>query len=337
MMKAWLSRCAVVGLLVTSSGLFAQDGATPQSAVVDLAPLSVGVKSPPLWLFSRGSKRVVILGTQLPLPESGVVITASIEDYIGESGAVLTGPGLRTGDGVGLVRGLTLVSGMRRAQRNDGGRTLDQVLSPETYAAWQVLKGKYIGRDSGVERMRPMYAAYELYTAALKQNGLTDTPMLGSVIAKASREAGLRRVDARFGLPNENLRKTLRNFEVAEADDVRCLESTLANLDAYIANSPAAAEAWAVGDMRRYRAAELSYTPIETCWARLTNEAISRAGGVEDPYARVNAAWLSEVQQALASHDVVFSTLPARDLIEGTGLAASLRNEGFEVSELFAE
>lgn len=337
MMNRWLCAGAFAAVLSPFLEATAQDAALPAPAVVDLAPLSVGVKSPPLWLFSRGGKQLVILGTQLPVPESAVIITRSIEDYVGQAGAVLTGPGLRTGDGVGFMRGLTLVSGMRKAQRNAVGRALEEVLPAETYADWQSHKSRYIGRDSGVERMRPMYAAYELYTAALKQNGLTDTPVLGGIIEKASRAAGLRRIDARYSLPNDNLRQTLRSFEVPESEDLACLQNTLSHIDAYISSSPAAAEAWAAGDMRRYRVAEMSYTPIETCWARLTNEAISRSGGVSDPYERMSSTWLAAVFEALEAHEVVFSTLPTRDLVQGTGLAAELREAGFTASELFSE
>jgi len=303
----------------------------------DLPPVSVGVKSPPLWRFSKGQKQLIVLGTQLPLPESGVLDTGSIREYIAKSDVVLTGPGLRTGDGVGLFRGLTLASSMRNARKNDGGHSLKEVVPSDTYEKWQQLKAKYLGRDAGVEKQRPMYAAYELYSAALKQSGLTDSPILGQVISQASKDAGLKRVDARYSLPNDNLRRTLKEFDVPRSSDVGCLQKTLEGLEGYIEHSPAAAEAWAVGDVRRYRDAEKRYQPIDGCWARLTNEAIARSGGVDNPYAMVDAAWLSAVHQALSQHNVVFTTLPARTLIDNSGLAEKLQSEGFTVSELFSE
>lgn len=303
----------------------------------DLAAVQVNVKSPPIWLFSKGDKKIIILGTQLPLPVSGVVITDSIHNYIENSDAVLTGPGLRPGDDVGLFRGLTLVSSMRKAQRNKDNKTLAQVVPADAYRRWEILKAKYIGRDSGVERFRPMYAAYELYAASLKRNGLTDTPMLGPVIAKATNAAGMQRVDARYSLPSDNLRRKIKEFDVAEADDVGCFVHTLNVLEAYLEYSPAAAEAWAVGDMARYRSAEKQYVPIDGCWERLTNEAIGRSSGIADPYAKVDSTWHAAVMAALAAHNVVFTTLPARDLVKGTGLAAKLRQDGFAVSALFSE
>jgi hypothetical protein len=296
------------------------------------------VKSPPLWLFTKGSKQIIVLGTQLPLPESGVVVTEPIKTYIAQSQAVLTGPGLKSGDSVGFLQGLTLVGSMRKAQRNDDGRTLSEVVPADVYSRWMILKSKYLGRDSGVEELRPMYAAYQLYTAALKQRQLTELPkQLGSVIGKATDAAGMERVDARYSLPVENLRKTVKAFNVPHADDERCLEQTLRTLEAYLEYSPAAADAWSVGDMERYRAAEGQYTPIEACWARLTNEAIGRSVGVAKPYDLVDSTWYSAVSKYLLSYDRVFTTLPARDLLNGTGLAGRLRADGFTVTELFAE
>lgn len=321
----------------TAAPARAGDQVAVPAATVDLAPVQVGVKSPPMWLFSKDGKRLIVLGTQLPLPESGVLVTGSVRDYIRQSEVVLTGPGLRTGDGVGMLKGLTLVSSMRNAQKNPGGRTLSEVVPAQTYDKWVVLKARYIGKDAGVEKQRPMYAAYALYSAALKQHGLTDVPSLGAVIAKATRDSGLERLDARYSLPNDNLRRTLKEFDVAADADAQCLDRTLDVLQAYLEFAPVAAEAWAAGDIQRYRDAEQRYVPIEGCWARLTNEAMARSSGVDDPYANVDATWLAAVRNALRNNATVFSTLPARDLINATGLAKALRDDGFAVTPLFTD
>jgi hypothetical protein len=339
-MKFVIRLVCVATLLFTSAegGAWAQAvSAKVPAQIVDLPRVAVGVKSPPMWLFSKGGKKLVVLGTQLPLPKSGVLVTESIRDYIGKSDAVLTGPGLNAGDSVGFLQGLTLIASMRKAQRNADGRSLSEVVPPDVYSRWKVLKAKYMGNNRGVEELRPMYAAYELYEAALKHHALTDTATLGGIIAKATKDAGLKRVDARYALPVENLRKTVKAFEVPAVEDLQCFTSTIDGLEAYLEYSPIAADAWSVGDVERYRLVESQYRPIPACWAQLTNEAIGRSVGVPAPYAIVDAVWLSAVHSALASHDVVFTTMPARDLIQGTGLAARLRADGFAVTELFAK
>lgn len=337
-MKATMQRAlkiAATALILCSTSVFATERELPLPT--DLAPIQVGVKSPPLWLFSKGNKRIIVLGTQRPLPKSGVLITKSIQEYIASSDAVLTGPGLRSGDGVGFFQGLTLASSMRKAKHNEGGQTLEQLVSPDVYRSWKALKGKYLGQDSGVEKLRPMYAAYELYKAALKSNNLTDDSMLGPLIADATADAGLERVDARYSLPNKGLRQTLKSFDVPMADDVGCFERTLATLEAYLEYSPSAAEAWAVGDMARFRLADAQYAPVDKCWERLTNVAMARSAGVADPYAQVDSTWLNEIQKALHAHDVVFTTLPVRDLARGNGFAARLTGQGFTQTALFTE
>ena len=330
-------------LLLLTPHVSASRQATPAVEAVedglikDLPPVTVPtVKSPPLWLFTKGDKQIIVLGTQIPLPESGVVVTAPIKAYVTQSQAVLTGPGLKAGDGVGWLRGLGMVRAMRKARQNDGGRTLSEVVPADVYERWRSLKDMYLGKDSSVEKLRPMYAAYELYIAALEQHQMTENSNLGSVIADAASAAGMDRVDARYSLPVRNFRKTVKAFDVPDAEDIHCLDQTLRTLEAYFEYSPAAADAWSVGDMERYRAAEAQYVPIEACWARLTNEAIGRNVGVAKPYDQVGPAWYAEMNRNLAFHDRVFTTLPARDLLEGTGLANQLRVDGYQMTELFA-
>ncbi len=133
----------------------------------------------------------------------------------------------------------------------------------------------------------------------------------------------------------QGLRRTLAAFEVPLGDDVRCLDHTLRALQTYLDASPAAAEAWSVGDLPRDRDAERRCVPIEACWARLTNEAIGRAAGVPTPYARVDDTWHA-VERSLRAHDRVFSTLPARDLVSMTGLAGRPVADDDAMSELVA-
>lgn len=331
-------RPTIVLLISSLAGLshaYALGPEASRPSAKELAPVQVGVKSPPLWLFSKGDKKLIVLGTQLPLPDSGILVKDAIRDHIRRSDVVMTGPGLRAGDGVGLVRGLTMISSMQRAQKNTSGRRLADVLPHQSYERWLALKATYIGRDDGVERKRPMYAAYSLYTAALKRNGMTDIPSTGAVIAKETRDAGLQRLDARYRLPTDGLRKAVKQFDVPLDSDVACMEKTLDSLEANLLFSPAAAEAWSVGDMQRYRDIERRYVPIDSCWARLTNEAMARSSGVADPYGMVESTWLETLHRAFETNNTVFSTLPARDLVDATGLARKLQEDGYSLTALF--
>lgn len=325
---------AFVFLLVSS--VAAPQTGVPPGSVTDLPTISVAAsKSPPMWLFSKGGKKLVVLGTQVPLPRDGIVVKSEIDAYVRRSQAVLTGPGLRTGEDVGLFAGMMMLGSMRKAMRNPGDRTLSEVVPPDEYRRWLSLKAKYLGNDRGVEKLRPMYAAFKLYGAALKHSDLTETSKVGPIIVQSAEAIGLQREDARYNLPSHDLKATLKAFDVEPARDLACFTSTLEQLESYMQFAPAAADAWAVGDMVRYKLAEDGYVPLDGCWARLTNASIARSAGVSDPYKAVDATWLAAVRRALAQHDVVFSTLPARDLVYQSGLAAALRAEGYEMTPLF--
>ncbi|MBB1061168.1 TraB/GumN family protein [Marilutibacter spongiae] len=339
--KAWFACClaAMVFPGVTNPRARSEDALAAPSSSAAAPPLLDAVtvtpsQSPPLWLFTRGARRIIVLGTQAPLPRDAVLVSDTIQRYIAESDIALTAPGILAGDSGGIMQGITLWSAIRKARRNPDGRTLDQVLPSQSYAHWQSLKQKYIGNDSGVEKLRPMYAAFELYRAAMAQHGLSDEPVVGKLLADALEATGRKRVDARYAIPVGNRRLAAKAFEVNPARDVECLEQTLEHLEAYLEFSPGAADAWAAGDLERYRNAEALYTPIHQCWAELTNEAIATATGVPAPYQMRDTAWLKALDDALSRYDTVFTTLPARDILMHQGMAARLEALGYAIKEL---
>ncbi|GAB3346256.1 hypothetical protein GCM10027359_30460 [Marilutibacter aestuarii] len=318
----------------TPEGALAKpSSSTAEPRLLDVVTVTPS-KSPPLWLFTRGTKRIIVLGTQTPLPQDAVLVSGTIQQYMARSDIALTAPGILAGDSGGIFQGLTLWSAIRKAKRNPDSQTLEQVLDGQTYARWQVLKHKYIGSDRGIEKLRPMYAAFELYGAAMQQHGLTDEPIVGKLLADALEATGRKRVDARYAIPVGNRRLAAKAFEVNPARDVECLKQTLAHLEAYMEFSPNAADAWAAGDLERYRSAEALYSPIHQCWAELTNEAIATAAGVPDPYRMSDTAWLKALDDALSRHDTVFTTLAARDILMHQGMAARLEALGYAIREL---
>ena len=136
---------------------------------------------PSIWKFSRGNKVVWVLGTFQPLPKNTTFNPTQIEKRISESEIVLGPQGLVVGDNIGIFKGLTLWPSIRRNKFNADGKSLKDVLPPATYARWIQLKLKYLGNDRGVERLRPMYAASELFEAALEKTNLETANLVSPV------------------------------------------------------------------------------------------------------------------------------------------------------------
>ena len=113
----------------------------------------------------------------------------AVEDRIAASQAVLAPPSVSAH--VGFFRPLTLVPSLLRARHDPGGRTLEQTLPHDLYIRWLALRVKYLG-SGGDEKMRPMFAALDVYGHAIDAAGLTlDSNVWGRVseIARAKHVA----------------------------------------------------------------------------------------------------------------------------------------------------
>lgn len=336
-----MRRLAVCGALLVSTSVCAQQARpaapAPGAAAHTLERVEVGVKSPPMWRMTKGDRTIVVLGTQYPLPETMPFYPKAIERELSQSQVALWPPGVRANDGVSVFRGMMLWNSLRNAKQNPDGQTLKQVLPPDTYAKWQAAKVRYLRGNDKVESLRPMYAAYELYEAALKSVGVRKDDPVWDVIQTTTKASKIPLVDTRFSIPVKASKSTARAFDVPAKDDLACLESTLDRLDGFVAAMSDAANAWSIGNMPEYRAAIMRYTPLQTCWARMTNEALADMSGISDPYGRTEATWLATLRSTLASRQRVFAMLPARDMVNHTGVVRTLLADGWTLTPIFKE
>lgn len=332
-MKRWIVAAALSLLPFTGraeADVVATVPPTP-SRTSTLTSVVVRPAGPAIWKFQRGQKTIWVLGTYLPLPKDILFDTGDIERHVAQSQAVLGSHGLVTGDNIGIFRGLTLWPSIRRNKFNSDNETLREVVPPDTYARWLQAKAKYIGDDKGVESLRPMYAAFELFEAAMKKSNLSAASRVGRVIDRAATRNDVPFIDAKLRLAISNPKNTVKGFDVNRVDDVRCLEQTLHRLDDVVHAAQELGEAWATGDVDRFSAMASERNVMDFCWARLTNEAIGRQQGISDVYRQVDVRWLEALNLALREHDTVFTTLHLRDLIEVKGPLTALQREGFQL------
>ncbi|MEO5962595.1 MAG: TraB/GumN family protein, partial [Thermomonas sp.] len=104
---------------------------------------------PGLWLVRKGGHDLWILGTLNPLPAGMQWQSKQVEDVIANAQEVIRPPMVSFDVKAGFFKKLTLLPSMLGARKNPDGRTLEQVVSPQSYARWKVLKARYIGKDGG--------------------------------------------------------------------------------------------------------------------------------------------------------------------------------------------
>ena len=242
-----LTMLAMVLGSILAMPLHAQQAA-PQAAVAD-PPVSTqavpgdGIRTeatvvvtgeqpgPGLWLVRKGGHDLWILGTLNPLPAGMRWQSKQVEQVIANAQEVIRAPRVSFDVKVGFFRGLTLLPSMLGARKNPDGKTLQQVVSPESYARWKALKARYIGNDGGVEKWRPLFAAQELYKEAMKKSGLDNAKSVWPVIDKAIETHHPNVTVVKEEIVVKDPKPLLKEFSKTTLDDIACFENTMTRIE----------------------------------------------------------------------------------------------------------
>ena len=307
-------------------------GAAPDRDIVDLDAMVVSgaQPGPGMWKVRRGDHVLHILGTVSPLPKRMDWSSGDVEAVIAGSQVVIGAPSIAVDADVGFFRGMALVPAMLRARNNPGKRPLREVVSPELYARWEVLKARYMGRDRGVEKRRPLLAAQALYEAALDRSGLRMGGVVGPVVRRARKAGDVPLVETTVRLTVEDPKAVLREFAESDLADRECFAGTMDRIETDLHNMRARANAWAVGDIDGLRA--LPYeNHYASCQEALTGSALARRLGIADLPRRAGEAWLENVDAALAEHPSSFAMLPMHQLLGADGMLEKLAARGYAI------
>lgn len=333
-------RHAVAALLLAylsvAGGVRAQAPAAGEDVaaapVVDLETLVVSgdQPGPGLWQVRHGDNTLWVLGTVAPLPRRMRWMSARVEGLVAQSQELIEPPSFTVDADVGLLRGLTMVPALLRVRRNPEGRTLAEVLPPDTHARWEPLKDRYLGRGDGVERWRPIFAAQALYEAAIRRSGMTLDDSVGPVLARAARRHRVRRTPTQVELRVDEPRQALREFAAADLDDGECFERTLQRIETDLEGMRERANAWALGDVAYLQRARYD-DQYRACIRAVTSHALGRRLGMDELNARAIEAWLQAAEAALAANASTVSSLPMSLLLGERGMLERLRARGYEV------
>lgn len=320
----------VLGLAWAGAG--ASEGAAPAPVIRDEAPIVVtgAVPGPGMWKVSRDGHVMHVLGIVSPLPKGMEWMPHQVRKVLAQSGEVVFSPSYVVGADVGFFGKLSLLPSLIGVRRNPDGKLLREVVPAGAYARWQVLKQRYIGRDGGVEKMRPIFAAGELYRAAIGQHGLTGKRIVYPVIEAAIKEHGIKRTGPVVEAKVKNPKAAVKEFRAESLEDLACFDKMLANVETDVGRMVERANAWAVGDVDTLRRLPLG-DQYKACEEAVMQAQVAQKNGLGNADAAMREAWLSAAEAAIAGNAVSFSLLPMSELLKPDGYLAALQARGYEV------
>lgn len=298
--------------------------------VLDTVVVSGVQPGPGLWKVSRDGRVLWVLGTLSPLPKRMQWNSTDVEQRVAAAGVLLLPPTVRIEARGAALGGIFLLPSLMKARNNPGKEKLQEVLPPADHARWQVLKARYLGRDRGVEKRRPILAARDLRDKAFERNDLSRRDVVGRVLRRAARKNQVPIEQPSLVLVVEDARAAVKEFANSPVDDLACFRRTLDQVENDLGTLATRANAWALGEIAMLR--ELPYTDnAQACTDALLQTGLAQRSGFSELPARIEAAWLAAAEKALATHPESFAVLPMVRVVGASGYLVALEQRGYAV------
>ncbi len=318
-------------LLCISAWAAADEPPAPSDAVsMDTIVVAGAQPGPGLWKVSKGDHVLWVLGTLSPLPEKMQWRADEVAERIAQSQVVLRAPGIALKADVGFFGQLALLPSLVGVRNNPDDRKLDEVVPAELYARWKPLKERYLGRGGKVEKWRPMFAAEELYKAAIRKNGMTvGAGAINDKIEEIAKRAKIKPTPVAVVIGIDKPRDAIKEFKKSSLDDLDCFAKTLDRIETDLGTMKQRANAWATGDLDALRA--LPYTDQYTACV----QAIQRTGALReagDLDKRIEQAWLDAATKMLDANASSVALLPMGRVIGKDSYLAKMQALGYAVT-----
>jgi hypothetical protein len=262
-----------------------------------------------------------------------------------------------------IVGLLTLApSAYKAVTKNPDNKTLKDVLPPEVYERWRVLKTAYAPHDDDLERSRPSFAMEKLeemigvslgqqpvgkpgeQNVSAQPRPLPPGPALRPLVDKAAKKHKVK-IRTSPGVEHKveikNARGMLKVFGAFSLVDVKCVTQKLEYLERKIEymkqkaagtaqeKAPARVPDCSEGNLleEKLRSGEVP----DTAGILKTIDNMGRQVKLSNE--RLDAEWIAAAEVALAKNKSTFAMLPASRLKNPTGQLAKLRELGYEVEE----
>jgi len=324
-------------LLASSARLAAASPQEATAGVTEMDAITVlGERpGPRMWRLTHGENTLWILGTLTPLPEQMTWRSREAEQVIAAADEVLAPGSARADVGVGdTFKMVFLAPAALKAVKNPEGRKLQDVLPTDLYGRWTILRQTYFGRDTKLERYRPMFASQDLYWKATESAGLTRSNRVWGAIEAIAKAHEVRITETSISYPlnldKAKIRDGVSNLAQSAVDDIPCFRTTLDRLDSDIAIMKSRALAWANGDLsvlRRMQTEQL----VPAC--KGIADASLNFQERPDVTERLAATWVGAAQKALETNRTTFAALPLSEVLDPSGYLSRLQSLGYVLHE----
>jgi hypothetical protein len=223
-------------------------------------------------------------------------------------------------------------------RKNPDGARLKDLVPAETYARWLVLRDKYIFENNtddesqDIERWRPIFAALELYSQAIKRNGMANTSPVWKTVEDEAKRNKVKVTSAVFEAPLGDARGAIRDLNKSRLEDIDCFTKTIDRIEAELGVMRKRANAWARGDIEALRGLPWQ-DQRAACSDAIQNASFLQRLGLTNVSAKIESAWLEQVEKSLATNAVTVAVLSLSDALSKTGYLAKLRAKGYTIVE----
>jgi hypothetical protein len=324
-----LRKTCIALCLLLSAPAWAQTEAPPAAVGTPETVLVVGQRpGPGMWKVSKGDHVLWVFATYSPLPVKMQWRSQQVEAIISQSQLYLSPPTL--GASVGVWGGLKMLPHVVGMRKNPGGAMLRDVVPPEVYARWRVLKEKYgVGDDA--ESERPVFAAETLYRAGLKHAGLATSDEVSKTIAALLAKNNVKTMNSHVQLDLPNPGKTLKEFKQGSMDDAACFKTTIERLEVDIDVMRQRANAWAKGDLDAIRKLNFADREAACQSAMASNPALRDGMELVGAEKRVRKLWLEAAEHTLATNTTSFAMLKLSNVLRTDYVMTALQAKGYTV------
>lgn len=283
---------------------------------------------PGLWRVYKGDHVLHVLGTISPIPKNMQWNSKKVEAALAESQEFITQPNIKLE--VGFWDKVGLLPSLVGIKNNPESKKLSDVLTPELYGRWSILKEKYIGKDDAIEKQRPIFAVSVLFKKSIEKSDLVPSDSVRWVLEGVVRNTKIKTTQPILVHEFQSPRAAIKKFKKSALDDTQCFAKTLDRLESDLDAMRSRANAWSTGDIEALR--NLPYVDNKAlCEDVVLNSELAQGQGLQDVKATLKALWLEAAEAALTNNNVSFSSLPMEELLKADGYLAALSAKGYRV------
>lgn len=350
-MSSW-SRLLFLMLLLARQDAFAQSAPDATAETLEEVVVIGRLPGPQLWKISNGEHVLWILPLLDLYPQNMEWDTERVERIVGEAQEFITPPAI--GGGLASKNPLLFprITGLRKTMQDlPGNQTLADVLQPDLYHRFTILKERHFPKNNSIERLTVTAAASAMLKEILEQQDLT--PMAWGRAKWLNGNKKMLRTKAMAGKAHVITAKELSALiatvkKMAETPAykgiaIACFEGIVTYFERDLEAVKRHANAWALGglntfvdpfDERTECLDGLSGTADLPEMRNLIAEYPKLAALSPDMVElreRSRQKWLLAAELAMSRNATTFSMLPVRDIFDKTGLVAQLEARGYEV------